>query len=116
MHELSVCQSLIDQLTEVVKEHHGTRVDKIYLQVGPLSGVEPQLLQSAFPLARVNSVASHAELIIHTAPVQVECSSCGHVTQTTANHLVCGQCGNWQTRLVSGNELLLERVELHQQH
>lgn len=116
MHELSVCQSIIDQVTEVAQQHHGSCVEKIYLQVGPLSGVEPQLLQSAFPLARVNSVASHAELIIHSAPVKVMCNSCGTVTLTTANRLVCGNCGDWQTRLLSGNELLLERVELHQQH
>ena len=116
MHELSVCQSIIDQVTEVAEKHHGSCVDKIYLQVGPLSGVEPKLLQSAFPLARVNSVASHAELIIHSSPVQVVCSSCGSVTLTTANRLVCGSCGDWQTRLLSGDQLLLERVELHQQH
>lgn len=116
MHELSICQSIIDQVTRVAEQHHGSSVDKIYLQVGPLSGVEPELLRSAFPLARVNSVASHAELIVHTLPVTVVCSSCGAMTQTTANRLLCGSCGDWQTRLVSGDELLLERVELHQTH
>ena len=116
MHELSICQSIVDQVTKVAEQHHGSCVDKIYLQVGPLSGVEPELLRSAFPLARVNSLASHAELIVRTLPVMVVCSSCGATTQTTANRLICGSCGDWQTRLVSGDELLLERVELHQQH
>ena len=51
MHELSVCQSIIDQVTRVAEQHQGSQVEKIYLQVGPLSGVEPKLLQSAFPLA-----------------------------------------------------------------
>jgi len=116
MHELSVCQSIIDQVSRVAEQHHGTCVDKIYLQVGPLSGVEPGLLKTAFPLARVNSVASHAELVIHTLPVRVFCTSCGAETQVTANRLVCGVCGDWQTQLISGDELLLERVELQKQH
>jgi hydrogenase nickel incorporation protein HypA/HybF len=116
MHELSVCQSIVDQVTRVVEEHQGSRVDKIYLQVGPLSGVEPGLLQSAFPLARANSVASHAELIIRSLPVRVLCKLCGAETQVSPNRLLCGECGDWQTQLLSGDELLLERVELHKQH
>lgn len=116
MHELSVCQSIVDQVTKVAEQHHGSCVDKIYLQVGPLSGVEPDLLRSAFPMARANSLASHAELIIRTLPVTVECTVCGAQTETTVNRLVCGECGEWKTRLVSGDELLLERVELHRQH
>jgi len=116
MHELSVCQSIIDQVTRVAEQHRGTCVEKIYLQVGPLSGIEPRLLQSAFPLARANSVASHAELIINTLPIRVVCRNCGAESQVSANKLVCGSCGDWQTQLISGDELLLERVELHKQH
>lgn len=116
MHELSVCQSIIDQVTQVAEQHHGSCVDKIYLQVGPLSGVEPHLLRSAFPIARANSVASHAELVINTLPIRVVCSSCGAETEVSPNRLVCGDCGDWQTKLVSGDELLLERVELQRQH
>jgi len=116
MHELSVCQSIIDQVTRVAQQHQGSFVEKIYLQVGPLSGVEPKLLLSAFPLARANSVASHAELIINTLPIRVVCKNCGAETQVNANRLVCGSCGDWQTQLISGDELLLERVELHKQH
>lgn len=116
MHELSVCQSIIDQVTQVAEQHRGSAVDKIYLQVGPLSGVEPQLLRSAFPIARVNSVASHAELVINTLPVRVVCTVCGAESEVTPNRLLCGSCGDWQTKLVSGDELLLERIELQRQH
>jgi hydrogenase nickel incorporation protein HypA/HybF len=30
--------------------------------------------------------------------------------ELAANRLVCGRCGNWRTQLISGDELLLQRV------
>jgi Zn finger protein HypA/HybF involved in hydrogenase expression len=46
MHELAVCQSIVDQVSHIAAEHQSTFVEKIYLQIGPLSGVEPDLLES----------------------------------------------------------------------
>lgn len=116
MHELSVCQSIIDQVSQIADQHRSGVVEKIYLQIGPLSGVEPELLQSAFPLARANSVARYADLVISMLPVRVHCVRCGADSDAQSNRLVCGHCGNWQTQLLSGDELILERVELQKQH
>jgi len=57
MHELSVCQGLVKQLNQIAIEHHTTCIEKIYLQVGPLAGVEPTLLQAAFPIASTGTLA-----------------------------------------------------------
>jgi hydrogenase nickel incorporation protein HypA/HybF len=112
MHELSVCQSLLNQVNNIAAEHHATAIEKIFLQVGPLSGVEPELLQSAFPIARAGSIAAEAELVIQQMPIQVRCKTCHAETTAKANRLLCGECGDWQTELLSGDELLLERVEM----
>ena len=47
MHELSVCLALMQQVERVCREHSARRVALIRLQVGPLSGVEPPLLERA---------------------------------------------------------------------
>jgi hydrogenase nickel incorporation protein HypA/HybF len=112
MHELSVCQSLLTQVSNIAAEHHATSIEKIFLQVGPLSGVEPELLQSAFPIARADTIAAGAELIIQQTPVEVRCKTCHAETTARPNRLVCGECGDWRTMLISGDELLLERVEM----
>lgn len=112
MHELSVCQSLLDQVNTIAAEHHATSIEKIFLQIGPLSGVEPELLQSAFPIARADTIAAGAELVIQRMPVQVRCKTCHAETAATLNRLLCGECGDWRTELLSGDELLLERVEM----
>lgn len=112
MHELSVCQGLLQQVTQIAQQHQAHGVSRITLQVGPLSGVEPRLLQDAFPIARAGSIAQTAELIIDELPIRVRCKSCGEESDAQTNRLICAACGDWQTQLISGDQLLLARVEL----
>jgi len=112
MHELSVCQALMSQVDDIAKQHKASAVEIIHLQLGPLSGVEPDLLQSAFPFASANTVADKAKLIIHLAPIRIRCNSCLTESEVSSNKLVCKACGDWHNQLLSGDELILERVEL----
>jgi len=116
MHELAVCQALISQVADVARERDASAVAEIYVRIGPLSGVEGPLLHSAFPIAAAGTVASHAELHLEPAPVRVRCEQCGVESEVGMNHLVCAQCGDWRTTLVSGDELILQRVVLGEAH
>ena len=115
MHELAVCQALIDQVEEIALRERADQVLSIHLGIGPLSGVEPHLLEQAFSIARAGGVAAGAELLIDNLPVQVSCDQCGQTTDALPARLLCGACGNWRTRLVSGDELQLLHVELVRQ-
>ena len=112
MHELAVCQALIDQVESVAREQQAHQVVEIGVDIGPLSGVEPQLLEQAFSIASAGTVADGASLHLNSTPIRVSCSSCGQVTEALPARLICGNCGNWQTRVISGDELLLTTVEL----
>ena len=112
MHELSICQTLIEQLEGIAAQHPGKRIAEVHLGIGPLSGVEPQLLAEAFSVARGGSCARAADLRIRESVIVVSCPSCNRQGAATANRLSCPYCGEWRTELVSGDELLLERVEL----
>ncbi len=112
MHELSICQSLLDQVEKIVIERDAKSVTSIVIGMGPLSGVESQLLKSAYPIASAGTVAEHAELIIEMLPVRVKCNQCGRESDALPNKLICHHCGDWKTTLVSGDELLLMSLEL----
>ena len=112
MHELSVCLSLLQQVETIARERNATRVTAITLNIGPLSGVEPDLLKNAYPLAAAGTAAEEAELIMEIADIVVRCSQCDNETTVTPNKLLCGTCGDFRTQLVSGDELTLLRVEL----
>lgn len=113
MHELSVCLSLMQQVEGIARERDAEKVARITLSIGPLSGVEPDLLQHAYPVAAAGTVAEDAELILQSSDVVVRCSQCDTETTVTPNKLLCGSCGDFRTRVVSGDELILMSVELN---
>ena len=112
MHEMSICQGLMSQVEKIAQEKGASRVESIVLSIGPLAGVEPELLSRAFEVARAETVAKDAELEIETGPIVVECRSCGSSGEAQVNRLVCPSCGDWKVNLKQGDELLLLRLEL----
>jgi hydrogenase nickel incorporation protein HypA/HybF len=123
VHELAVAQALVEQVDAVIEQHAAShdqdasssvawRASLIRVRIGPLAGVVPELLASAFPLAAAGSRMQHAALEFAHAPIQVRCQTCGAETQAAMNRLLCGACGDWHTQIISGDELLLESVEL----
>ena len=111
MHELSICQNVLAQVEQMAKCHQSSCAKRIVLRVGPLSGVVEELLRRAFDLLRPDSVVENAVLDIQTCPVVVLCPSCDKESQVPVNKLVCPHCLQWQTTLVSGDELLLLQIE-----
>jgi hydrogenase nickel incorporation protein HypA/HybF len=112
MHELSVCMSLLDQVGAIARERGARKVTRIELRVGPLSGVEADLLRHAYPLAAAGTIAEDAELVIESAAVVVRCSQCGAESDVKINRLLCASCGDFRTSVISGEELILQSVEL----
>lgn len=104
--------ALLDQVEAIAREHGATGVQRIVLRIGPLSGVEAPLVENAYPLAAAGTCAEGAVLEIEAAAVRVRCRDCGTEHETVPNRLSCQACGSIQTRVLSGDELLLARVEL----
>jgi hydrogenase nickel incorporation protein HypA/HybF len=109
---MSVCQALLLQVAEIARQRGAATVDSITVEIGPLSGVEPEQLRRAFAVMRTGSGSASAELVIETAAVEVRCLSCGADSETLVNRLVCRACGGFRTRLIAGDELRLRRIEL----
>jgi hydrogenase nickel incorporation protein HypA/HybF len=107
--------SMLQQVERIARGRNAERVIRITLSIGPLSGVEPDLMRHAYPLAAAGTVAADAELVMETAEIVVRCSQCDSETTVTANKLLCGSCGDFRTRVISGDELTLMRVELDRQ-
>jgi hydrogenase nickel incorporation protein HypA/HybF len=116
VHELSICQALLSQVTAIARERGAEAVESIVVEVGPLSGVDAQLLARAFEVARIGSCAAEAALSIEVPQVTVSCLGCGAQSHTAPNRLLCDACGGFRSRIIAGDELNLRRVELRARH
>jgi len=112
MHELSIVASLFDILNEKAREQKAKRITKVKLKVGMLSGVVPELLESAFDIYKKDTVASEARLEIERTSVKVKCKKCGAEFSPEDFTMICPSCGSFEVKVLSGDELLLEKMEL----
>lgn len=112
MHELSLCHALVRQASRVAAAHGAARITRLCVRIGPLAGVEASLLAEAFPIASRATPADGARLELLPCPVRVHCPLCTREGEATANDLRCPHCGHWRTRLLSGDALLLDSVDL----
>lgn len=111
MHELSIAMSIIDMACEEAEKHPGELV-AIHLQLGPLAGVVPEALLSAFEMAREDSPLPSARLVVEHVPLVVWCSRCNAEREATSlQDFSCGTCGTPAAELRRGDELLVSALE-----
>jgi hydrogenase nickel insertion protein HypA len=110
VHEYSIVQALLARVEEKARAHRATAVHRLSVRIGELSGVEPQLLASAYEAFRERTVCDGADLAIESVPARWACTACGTVIARGAI-LTCADCGS-PARLAEGDEIVLARIEM----
>src|SRR3990170_4613759 len=109
MHEYSLVSALVQRAEAEARARRATAVTCLRVRIGALAGVEPELLASAFTLCREGLLAD-ASLEIETAQAVWACPRCAAAVPAGAV-LRCPAC-RLPPRLVWGEELLLEQIEM----
>jgi len=110
VHEYSIVASLIDRVQHEATVHGGSQVHRLHVKIGELSGVEVDLLKTAFDTFRERTICAGAELAIDTVAPAWACPSCNRSLAPGAI-LRCVECGR-PARMVQGDEIILERIEM----
>ncbi len=112
MHEYSIIQSLVDSVEREVGDR-GVPY-RIEVRIGELSGVDCDLLATAFEVFREGTICELATMIIDRIPARWACPKCDRdFPKGTA--LRCASC-NEPARLATGDEIILQRIEMEVPH
>jgi hydrogenase nickel incorporation protein HypA/HybF len=115
MHELSIALSIIELAGEEAERRGGVRVESIHLKVGPLSGIVPQALLSAYELASENTPLAGSKLIIEATPVMAYCPACqAQRPLESMQSFRCPVCNTPTPEVVQGKELEVVALELQE--
>jgi hydrogenase nickel incorporation protein HypA/HybF len=111
MHEYALVAALVEQVGQVAQAAPpGATVRRVHVTIGELAGVERALFATAFETFRARTVCDGAALVIHAVAARWECPRCG-AARARGEVLRCPAC-DLPARLASGDEIVLERVEL----
>jgi hydrogenase nickel incorporation protein HypA/HybF len=110
VHEYSIVQELLERVDHEAKVRSAARVHRVRVSIGELSGVEIDLLRTAFETIRHRTSCHDAVLDIRRVEARWECSTCAAPIER-GGALRCRSCGR-PARLASGDEIMLEQIEM----
>jgi hydrogenase nickel incorporation protein HypA/HybF len=110
VHEYGLVQALMQRVEAEARIRRATAAHRIVVRIGPLAGVDRELFTGAYDLCRPGTICQDAELVIADEDVTWCCAACG-APIAAGGALTCPTCG-WPARLVGGDALVLERIEL----
>ncbi len=109
MHEYSLVRAMVDRVLQEARARNASAVSRLAVRIGAMSGVEPELFASAFTLCREGILAG-AELELRHSEALWACPACASAIPAGAV-LRCPSC-DVPARLLSGDEILLEQIEM----
>ncbi|MGI8912869.1 MAG: hydrogenase maturation nickel metallochaperone HypA [Chloroflexota bacterium] len=109
MHEMGLAEGILAVVLDVGE---GQPVRRVQLRVGRLQRVVPDSLQFSFQLLAEETPAAQALLEIVDVPARWRCSRCATESDFAAPPVLCAYCGASEGKIVAGDEILVDAVEL----
>jgi hydrogenase nickel incorporation protein HypA/HybF len=109
MSERSVVLALLGRIELEAQRRNATRVRRVTVRIGEVSGVDPDLLAAAFAAGAEGTVCHGAELRVRRVATTWSCPSCG-IDLPRGAALRCARCGA-PGILREGSEMDLEQID-----
>ena len=105
-------QSALDIAFAWAEKQGATRIHRIEMRVGALSGVVPDALEFAFEVLKQDTPAAAAHLEVKYIPLRAYCPDCEREFTADSFWTACPDCDRMDTEIRQGRELEIACVEL----
>ncbi len=112
MHEMSICESIINVIEQQAVAQSFSKVKRVRLEIGPLAGVELEALRFSFDVVCKGGLAEGAALEVIELPIDAWCMMCAEKTVVKQRFDPCPTCGSYQVQITGGDELRIKEMEV----
>ncbi|SON53951.1 Hydrogenase/urease nickel incorporation protein HypA [Hartmannibacter diazotrophicus] len=112
MHEMSICESIVDALQASAVKEGFSRVTRVRLEIGCFGGVEVEALRFGFEVTTRGTLAEDAELEILERTGEAWCFDCSQSFAVTRRDADCPTCGGSMVTVTGGGELRIKDLEV----
>lgn len=112
MHEYSIVQSLLDACEEQAVKNDATKITKVVVKIGVMSGVEVELLKTAFDTFKDETICSDAEFVMNIQPVVIKCHTCEKESTLKKLEYCCPECQSVELDILDGEDMFLMSLEM----
>jgi hydrogenase nickel incorporation protein HypA/HybF len=112
MHELSIAQDLITTVLGVAEQNDAKQVTRAIVEIGALSGVEPDALTLAWEVVRQDTIAKDSPLEIEHKPLVARCPRCNWQGEVEKDLPICKSCEFVSLEVITGREMRLVSIDI----
>lgn len=113
MHERPVTENILKIVLDYVEENEAEKVKNVQLVIGRLTGVVEDSVRFYWESLTVDTPAEGAELKVENVPIKVKCHNCGEEYEAEDQFsLFCPSCDFFGGEVISGKELLVDKIEV----
>jgi len=112
MHEMSLCESVLQVVEEEAQKQQFGKVKWLQLEIGALAGVEVEAMRFCFDAVSRNSILQGAALDIVQSPGQAWCMQCAASVEVNERYSPCPRCGSYQLQVTGGDEMRIKQLEV----
>lgn len=112
MHEMSLCEGVLQVLEDEAKRQHFSKVKTVWLEIGAMSGVEVEAMRFCFDAVIRHTLADGAKLEIIKIPGEAWCLQCAQTVTVQQRFDACPHCGSYQLQVTQGDEMRIKELEV----
>ncbi len=113
MHEYSITQSIIQILSDIIKEHKIKKLKKINFELGPLAHIEPQSIEFYYGyLTQKNKVLKDAVLEFKKNKLRMECKDCSRKFIPENFENKCPYCLSKKIDIINSEDIKITSIEV----
>ncbi len=112
MHEMSLCEGVLQILQTEAEKQGFQRVKTVWLEIGELASVEIEAMRFSFEVVMKNTLADSAQLNIIHKPGVVWCMQCEKTVIVKQRFDECPSCGGYQLQITGGDEMKIKELEV----
>ncbi|HXU93174.1 MAG TPA: hydrogenase maturation nickel metallochaperone HypA [Gallionella sp.] len=112
MNEMLLAEGVVDLVDHRARREGCQRVKTVRLEIGKLSGVEPEAIRFCFDEVASGTLAEGAALDIVEQDGQAWCFDCGQLVPLAARGDPCPECGGFRLRMDEGVAMRVRELEI----
>lgn len=112
MHEMSLCEGVLQVIEAEARAQHFVRVRRVRLEVGALACVEVEAMRFSFDAVTRGTLAQGANLEIIAVPGEAWCMCCARAQPVVQRYDECPECGSVLLQPTRGEELRVKDLEV----
>ena len=123
MHEFSFAYQIFKIAEATALKYNSDKITEVYLEIGELTLIVPELLKQSFKMATTGSIAEGAELVIEVIPGHIKCREYGKTSSVSLSEesyltglqlFQCKHCESKNTEIIDGKKANIRNIKIQE--